>query len=119
MSENGNPAGTPEEEVKRVRKAAALAFHEYRKALMPVAGSTEYCIERSRQLFSDLEELAGSLPDAEARRLREVMGKPRDQIGPLLEQSHQRLLFLLASMEQLVQAVQFEDPATWGESVDE
>jgi hypothetical protein len=39
VGENGKPSET-EDEISRVRQGAALAFHEYRKALMPLVGTS-------------------------------------------------------------------------------
>lgn len=106
MSESESGARLPEEEVKRVREGAAMALHEFRKGLMPLAGATEFCAARCRKLFQELEALAAELPESEAARLREVIEKPREQLPKLLEQSTQRARFLLASMEQVILAAQ-------------
>jgi hypothetical protein len=108
VADNGN-ASEPEDEIRRVRQGAALAFHEYRKALMPLVGTSEYCAARCQELFTALEAFAEELSPGERDRLLELIGKPKSQITQLLESSVQKHRFLIASLEQLVMAAQPEE----------
>ena len=96
----------PEDEVKRVRQGAAVAFHEYRKALMPLAGTSEYAGLKIGELFRSLEMFAADLPEEQRARLLEIIEKPREQLPRLLESSAQKHRFLIESLEQLVVAAQ-------------
>ena len=96
----------PQDEVKRVRQGAAVAFHEYRKALMPLAGTSEYAGLKLEELFRSLQAFAADLPDEQRARLLEIIEKPREQLPRLLENSAQKHRFLIESLEQLVLAAQ-------------
>lgn len=116
MNENGTPAAEPEDEVKRVRQGAAVAFHEYRKALMPLAGASEYCATKCARLFQDLEQLAQDLPEEHRARLLELIAGPREALGKMLEHSAKQHRFLIATLEQLVLAAQPDTEAEGAES---
>lgn len=113
MSESGANSETPEDEVKRVRQGAAVAFHEYRKALMPLAGASEYCAMKCANLFRDLEALAEELPEEHRTRLLERIAGPKESLAKMLEHSVKQHRFLIATLEQLVLATQ---PDPEGES---
>ena len=63
--ENGNDRETndPKAAVRQVREDAARAFHEYRKALMPLVGVSEYSARKCGELFASLETFAQELPE--------------------------------------------------------